>query len=434
MERKKITVIGLGFVGLPLSLSFAMRGYDVIGLDVNQALIDDLNQGITYHLEQYQGKPIQEILNEALEAGTFKATTNYKDAFAESNAYIITVGLPVKEGMPLYDHFESAMIDLGKGLKKGDLVLVRSTVVPGATEEVAKPILEKESGLIAGEDFYLGYASERIAEGKAFAEFENMPTVVSGINEASGLKAKELLAKITKAEINIASDMKIVEAAKVFENVSRDVNIAMANQFAQFCQALGIDTMETFKMANTHKRVNLLVPGPGVGGYCLPNAFYYLRPKMEELQVDLSILQMSRMVNDQVPARIVDKLDNMLSNKGKTLQEAKVSILGLAMKDYSNDDRISPAHNVCSILLEKGVDLKAYDPAVHSSYSYSVESLEESIKEADALIVLVKQKEFDELDLSNIRGMMKEEPILIDTKHIFNKAQAIKLDFDYFAI
>ncbi|MBO8129072.1 MAG: nucleotide sugar dehydrogenase [Peptococcaceae bacterium] len=434
MERKKITVIGLGFVGLPLSLSFAMRGYPVIGLDVNQSLIEDLNQGITYHLEQYQGKTIQEILKEALANGTFKATSNYREAFAESDTYIVTVSLPVKEGMPVYDYFEAAMMDLGKGLKQGDLVLIRSTVVPGTTEEIAKPILEKESGLKAEKDFYLAYASERIAEGKAFEEFENMPTIVAGISPESAEKAKEVLRLISKAEIHVASDMKVVETAKVFENVSRDVNIAMANQFAQFCQALGIDTMETFRMANTHKRVNLLTPGPGVGGCCLPSAYYYLRPKQVELNIDLSLLQMARMINDQVPARIVDMIDYMLKKQGKLLQGAEAAVLGLAMKDYSNDDRNSPAHYVCRRLIEKGVIVKAYDPAVHSRAAYAVDSLEQAIEQADALVVLAKQKAFDGLNLTSIKERMKDHPILVDTKHLFSKEQAQELGFDYFAI
>ncbi len=434
MAKDKITIIGLGFVGLPLSLSFALKGYEVIGLDVNQSLIEDLNKGITYHLEQYQGRPIQDILKEALAEGRFEATTDYQQAFAASNVYIVTVGLPVKEGMPLYDYFHVAMIDLGKGLKQGDTVLIRSTVVPGTTEQIAKPLLEKESGMKAGEDFYLAYASERIAEGKAFEEFENMPTVIAGINKTSADKAKEILKKITSAEIHIASDMKIVETAKVFENVSRDVNIAMANQFAQFCQAMDIDTMETFKMANTHKRVELLVPGPGVGGYCLPNAFYYLRPKMNELDIDLSLLQMSRMINDQIPSRIVDMLIYMLEKQGKKITDAKLGVLGLAMKDYSNDDRISPAHDVCKLLVDNGARVKAYDPSVHNKYAYSVDTLEEAMEQADALIILAKQQQFDQLDLLIIKEKMAEKPILIDTKHLFIKDKAKALDFDYFAI
>ena len=434
MDNRRITVIGLGFVGLPLSLSFAMRGYEVTGLDVNQPLIDDLNQGITYHLEQYQGKPIQTILKEALANNKFKATTNYQDVYNTSDSYIITVGLPVKDGLPIYDHFHSALIDLGRGLKPGDLVLIRSTVVPGTCEEIAKPLLEQESGLKAGQDFYLAYASERIAEGKAFDEFVNMPTVVAGINQQSAVKAKELLQKITKAEIHIASDMRIVVTAKVFENVSRDVNIAMANQFAAFCQAMGIDTRETFTMANTHQRVKLLTPGPGVGGYCLPNAFYYLRPKAEEKTVDLSLLSLSRIINDQIPERIVDKCSQLLERKGKSLDGTKIAVLGLAMKDYSNDDRISPAHNVCELLEERGAIVQAFDPSVHSQSSYAVSSIDNAFRGAEALIILARQHELDDLTLAAIKEKMPSNPVLIDTKHQFTKDAAEAQGFAYFAI
>lgn len=430
----KICVIGLGFVGLPLSLSFAMKGHSVIGLDVDASLIEDLNQGKTHHLEEYQGRKIQDILNESLDSDAFQVTTNYKRAFSEANTFIVTVGLPVNDGEPLFAYFDSCMHDLGKGLKKGDTVLIRSTVVPGTTEKIALPILEQESGLKAGEDFYIGYASERIAEGKAFDEFENMPTVVAGINELSSEKVTELLRKITKAEIHQASDIKIVETAKVFENVSRDVNIAMVNQFAEFCQSIGIDTLETFNIANTHKRVNLLTPGPGVGGYCLPNAYYYLQPKLEELQIDLPLLSMSRMINDQIPARIVEKLKIKLENKGKNFKVANIAVLGLAMKDYSNDDRISPAHDICSLLVAREANLKAYDPAVNERYDYSVDSLDEALKDADAVIILAKQKAFDELELKDIKKKMVEQPILIDTKHLWSRNEAEKLGFDYFAI
>lgn len=317
MEKNRVTVIGLGFVGLPLALSFAMKGHKVTGLDVNEALAEDLNQGKTECLEQYHGRCAQDILLKALEAGTFKATASYAEAAEESNAYIVTVGLPVERQTPNLDFLESCASDLGQVLDAGDLVLIRSTVVPGTTEEKVVPILERESGLTAGKDFFVGYASERIAEGKAFDEFENMPTVVSGVNNESAEKSAALLRLISKAEIFIASDIKVVETAKVFENVSRDVNIALANQFAQFCQSLGIDTSETFQIANTHTRVNLLTPGPGVGGYCLPNAYYYLRPKHMEMGIDMPLLSTARAINDGVPQRLVGKLVEMLSLEGK---------------------------------------------------------------------------------------------------------------------
>lgn len=434
METNRITVIGLGFVGLPLSLSFAMKGQAVTGLDVNEALVKDLNQGITHCMEEYRGKPARDILRQSLEEGTFKATTSYQEAAAASGIFIVTVGLPVKEGRPAFDFLEAAMMNLGKVLAKGDIVLIRSTVVPGTTEEKILPILEQQSGLIGGVDFFLGYASERIAEGAAFEEFENMPTVVGGLNKESAERSAAVLRLISQAEIYIASDIKVVETAKVLENVSRDVNIAMANQFAQFCQNLGIDTLETFRIANTHKRVNLLMPGPGVGGYCLPNAYYYLRPKELDLHIDLPLLQISRTINDKVPERIADKVVDMLQGEAKWTADSQVAVLGLAMKDYSNDDRISPAHAVCEALQNKGSLVRAFDPVVRSDAEYAVDSLEEAVKDADALVILAKQKEFEELRLEDIKNLMKRKPVLVDTRHLFSKEQAEELGFRVFFI
>jgi len=434
MGRNSITVIGLGFVGLPLALSFAMKGHKVIGLDVNESLVAGLNQGDTDCLEQYHGCSARDILRKALKYGTFKATTDYQEAAAESNAFIVTVGLPVQRQTPNLEFLESCVTDLGRVMKQGDLVLIRSTVVPGTTSERLVPILERESGMVAGDDFFVGYASERIAEGKAFDEFENMPTVVSGINKESAERSAALLRLISKAEIFIASDIRVVETAKVFENVSRDVNIALANQFAQFCQSLGIDTFETFQIANTHTRVNLLTPGPGVGGYCLPNAYYYLRPKHMELGIDMPLLSTARAINDEVPRRLARKLVEMLSQQGKYASGSVAAVLGLAMKDYSNDDRISPAHSVCQALIEAGVVVRAFDPVVGTGAAYAVETLEEAVTGADALVILAKQEAFEGLDLVAVKEAMKESPVIVDAKHLLDKEEAEKLGFMVFAV
>lgn len=306
--------------------------------------------------------------------------------------------------------------------------------MPGTTEEIAQPLLERESGLKAGRDFHLAYASERIAEGKAFEEFENMPTVVAGVDSASVRGAKEVLRMISKAEIHAAPAIKMVETAKAFENVSRDVNIALANQFARFCQALGIDTPETFRMANTHTRVRLLTPGPGVGGYCLPSAYYYLRPKERALGVDLSLAAEARRINDEMPAVLVRRITAMLEERGKALSGAVIAVLGLAMKDYSNDDRCSPAHQVCRGLAAGGARVRAYDPAVPRRAAYAVDGLEGALARADALVVLARQKAFDELDLATVKAAMNESPVLVDTKHLFRRKTAEALGFDYFAI
>lgn len=410
-----VAVIGLGFIGLPLALSYAMNGAKVFGVDVLPQLVEQINSGQSHHQEYYQGKALSTILQEQLAAGTFKATTDYVEAAASVNHYIVTVGLPVANGDPNLNYLRDCSEQLAQVLKPGDTVIVRSTVVPGTTEELVLPLLEK-NGLKAGEDFYLAYCSERIAEGRAFEEFASMPLAVGGVNEASVEKALALLSFVTKAEMTVA-DIKVVETAKLIENIQRDVNIAMVQEFARFAERFDIDTFELIKVANTHKRVNLLTPGPGVGGYCLPNALYYLQPKARELGVRIELLETARKINDSVPAVLADMLEEELKKQGKSLQGARVALLGLAMKDFSNDDRISPPHHFAEIIQDRGAHVAAYDPAVQSVHSYKVNSLDEAINGADALVLLAMQEEFIELNWREVIEAMGDKAVLLDTKN-----------------
>jgi len=412
----RVAVVGLGFVGLPLALTYAMKGASVIGIDALPHLVEEINAGRSHHLESYQGKTLPEILREQLDAGRFRATTSYEEAAAHVNSYIVTVGLPVHNGDPDLGPLKSCAHSLGKVLKKGDMVMIRSTVVPGTTEEVILPILEEVSGLAAGKDFYLTYCSERIAEGRAFEEFIHMPLVLGGVNEESAVKGRELLSFISETELTISS-IRVVETAKVIENIQRDVNIAMVQEFARFAESFGIDTFELIRVANTHKRVNLLTPGPGVGGYCLPNALYYLLPKAQELGVALPLLRQARSINDGVPNVLVGMLEKALKEKGKTLAGSRVAVLGLAMKDFSNDDRVSPVHDLIARLQEKGAEVASYDPAVPSAYLHKRDSLREAVKGADALFLTAVQKEFAETDWLSVVSQMADEPVLVDTKN-----------------
>ncbi|MFA9559343.1 nucleotide sugar dehydrogenase [Evansella sp. AB-rgal1] len=430
MKEWNVAVIGLGFIGLPLSLSYAMKGANVIGLDINETLITEINSGHSHHLEYYEGKSLQDILQEQLKAERFRATSSYEEMAEQVDNYIITVGVDVKNGDPQLANLQSAMEQLSKVLKKGDTVLLRSTVVPGTTEELVKPILE-QNGLTAGEDFYLGYSSERIAEGRAFEEFRTMPLAAGGMNPESLQKVKELLQVVTEVAIH-ETEIKVVETAKIIENVQRDVNIAMVQEFARFAERTGMDTYELMKTANTHTRVNLLTPGPGVGGYCLPNALYYLLPKAAEHGLDLPLLRKAREINDGIPLHVVEEVINSLQEKGKLVKEAKVAVLGLAMKDFSNDDRISPPHDIVNLFLEKGLKVAAYDPAVPNSYSYKVNSLKEAIQDADALVYLTVQEEFVELNWDEIISKMKEDAVVYDAKNrvplrIRDKATLIRM-------
>jgi len=420
-KYKNVAVFGLGFIGLPLALSFSMNGKKVIGVDVSEELIRELNSGITHHLEEYKGTKIEEILKKQLRENNFEATTDAEYALEKCNNVIVTVGIPVAEGGKLHiEHLESVSRTIACNLKKGDLIVFRGTLVPGFMRDFIKPILE-ESRLEAGKDFYLGYASERVAEGKAFEEFENMPTLVSGINEKSIRETTGLLEVITKADIIPASSFEVVETAKVLENISRDINIAMVNEFAKFTRALGIDIFEVIKVANTHKRVNLLNPGPGVGGYCIPNAFYYLNAKGKELDIDLELSSMARKINKDTPVRVAQIALEKLTSKP---EESKICILGMAMKDYSSDDRLSPAFDVIKTLQEKGVDVAVYDPAISNDYDYLVEDINKALKDADGIIILAKQEGINLKDLDRFKEMLKDNnPFILDTKNVYTREE-----------
>lgn len=424
MEQKKhVAVFGLGFIGLPLSLSFALKGCQVTGVDVAEQLVSDLNQGITYHLEKKGDIPIQHILKEQVANRGFQATTDPVPALASCSDIIVTVGVPVANGNPDLSYIKSVVTTIAAHLRKGQLVLIRSTVTPGTTRRLLQPILES-SGLQAEKDFYLAYAPERIAEGRAFEEFENMPTLVAGVGPKSKQRAKELLSIVTRAELVEASSIEAAETSKIFENISRDVDIAMVNEFATFTKAVGIDVFEVIKLANTHKRVNLLNPGPGVGGYCLPNALYYLLPRALESDLNLRLLPVARQVNDETPLRIAGLV---LKNLPVPPAEAKVAVLGIAMKDYSNDDRTSPALKVINILQQSGVKIAVFDPAVPKNYSFKVDSLEEALRGAHGMVVLAKQRKIDYQNLELFKELMsKERPFIVDTRSVYDYSKVEK--------
>lgn len=423
-ETNKICIFGQGFVGLPLSLSFALRGCSVTGVDSDEKLVNNIKSGITHHTEKFNNLTISQILAEEIQNKRYCITSDGADAIRKSNVIIVTVGIHIKNNKCQMDCLQSACETIGKNIKHNDLIIIRSTVIPGTTENFCIPILEKHSNMKAGLDFYVAYSSERIAEGQAFQEFANMPTVVGAVNNESLKRAVNVLSIVCKAEIIPASCIKAVETSKVFENVQRDVNIAMSQEFARFTEGLGIDIFEVIKLANTHKRVNLLTPGPGVGGYCIPNAYHYIAPKAEEIGVSMDILKLSRNKNAALPEFVVNKTEELLKLQGKEMKNSKIGVLGLAMKDYSNDDRTSPAVEICSLLINKGAHVASFDPAVATVYAHKVNTQHEAMKNADAVLILARQKGIKLNDFQQIIRLIDEKAVIIDTKAVINQEEA----------
>lgn len=418
----RVAVVGLGFVGLPLSLSFATRGCTVVGFDISEARIRELRTGTPHDLEEGWGLPLRTILEYQQQAGRFVPSDD-PSALDGVHNFILTVGMPVANGVVDHSHIISAAATIGQRLIRGSVVIVRSTVVPGTTQDILLPVLEAHSGLRAGKDFHLAYASERIAEGRAFEEFEKMPLVVGGCSQDCIDAAGRLLAVVTKADIHQASSIKVVEMTKVIENVQRDVNIAMVQQVARVCAALDLYTPEVIKLANTHTRVNLLNPGPGVGGYCIPNAFHYLAPAAAAVGVEVEMLRLARDINDQVPNHVVNLITEQLGDLGKGIEGTKIAVMGLAMKDYSSDDRLSPALRVVELLLEKGARVTAFDPVVATPRPWAVDSLDEALDSADCVVILARQQAAEWKDIV-VAVKRCDVQLIVDTRGVVNPSEA----------
>lgn len=429
---KSISVFGLGFVGLPLSLTYTLYGVKVYGVDVNKEYVERLKKFDTHILEEYKGKSIKKILKESIEKGLFEPTISAEAAMKNTNEIIVTVGIPVENEKVVMKPFDTAMKKIGKNLKRGDLVLIRSTVPPGTTKEVALPILEKESNLKGSKDFSLAYSSERIAEGNAFEEFQTMPVTVAGIDRESTKRGKALLNIINKNIIE-ASCPEVVEISKLIENSSRDVNIAIVNELASLTEKMGIETMEVINVANTHKRVKLLTPGIGVGGHCVPYSSYYIFYKAEKLGLKLSLLNTAREVNKKRPLQIVDYIEDILAQAGKSIINTKFAILGVAMKDNSSDISESPALQIQDIILRKGGKVLWYDPNVKGDFKEKRESIEEALRGAEVLIIPIKQ-DLIKFDIKLISALMKKKSIIFDSKELLNRREIEKAGFIYISI
>lgn len=427
-DLRPVTIFGLGYVGLPLSLSYSMKGFKVFGIDINETLVNELKAGITHLHENHGDKSIQQILQECLKSGNFLPTTDASEALAASNKFILTVGIPVKNETVDYDPVISACSTIARGLKTGDTVIIRSTLVPGTTENKLIPILES-SGLKAGDDFHVVYCPERISEGNAFYEFENVPVIIAGINSKSMSPGTKVIKMISNVDPVPVSSIKIAETAKVVENIQRDVNIAMVQQLADFCRKLGISIFELIQAANTHPRVNLLKPGPGVGGYCIPNALYYLKPTADELGVKIDLLSLSRRINHDVPDKICHRIRAALLDTGRKPSNSKVAILGIAMKDYCSDDRQSPVIDIVNTLQESGISVSAYDPCVATGHPFKTDDLSQCLLKADCLLISAVQEGINYSDFNLFKALMNEKPIIFDTRNTINIPAAKDMGF-----
>jgi UDP-N-acetyl-D-galactosamine dehydrogenase len=418
----KIAVIGLGYVGLPLARLFATK-YPVVGFDINQNRVDELNKGEDSTLE-VEGDLLKQVLqSEPLKENGLFCTTNL-DVIKECNYYIVTVPTPVDKNnrpdlTPLYKSSET----VGKVLKKGDIVVYESTVYPGVTEEECVPVLEKVSGLTFNVDFYAGYSPERINPGDKEHTVEKILKVTAGSTPEVGQKVDALYKSVITAGTHLAPTIKVAEAAKVIENSQRDINIAFVNELAKIFNMLHIDTQAVLEAAGT--KWNFLPFKPGlVGGHCIGVDPYYLAQKAQEAGYHPEIILAGRRLNDSMGEYVASQVVKLMIKKGITVNKANVLMLGITFKENCPDVRNTKIVDVIHALSDYGIQVSIFDPWANPDevkHEYGLKMSNQLTGERfDGVVLGVAHKEFLDLDFEDLK---KEHAVVYDVKGILkNKA------------
>lgn len=402
--KDKITIIGLGYVGLPLARLFATK-YDVVGFDINTQRVNELKKGIDTTLE-VENKVLKEVLKDAPSPGNGLYCTTNLDDIKDSTIYIVTVPTPVdKNNRPILTPLYKASETVGTVLKKGDIVVYESTVYPGATEDECVPVLEKISGLNFNEDFYVGYSPERINPGDKKHTVEKILKVTSGSTAEIGKKVDALYKEVITAGTHLAPTIKVAEAAKVIENSQRDINIAFVNELAKIFNKLDINTHDVLEAAGT--KWNFLPFTPGlVGGHCIGVDPYYLAQKAQEVGYHPEIILAGRRMNDGMGSYVAGEIVKLMLSKDITVKNSKALVLGITFKENCPDVRNTKVIDVINNLKEYGVDVTIYDPLANPSeveHEYGVRNLQAlEHQKYDSIVLAVAHNEFLELDLSTI--------------------------------
>lgn len=412
----KICVIGLGYIGLPTSVMFANHGKKVHGMDVNAAAVEKIRNK-QLHIEE---NGLQERLNNAIDSGNLTVSTSPEKA----DVFIIAVPSPINSDKTAdLTYVRKATESILPYLEKGNLIILESTVPPRTVEDVMLPVL-RESGLEIGTDLLVSHSPERVIPGKVFEELVNNSRIVGGFNQESASKTAELYRTFVKGEI-FETDATTAEMVKVIENTYRDVNIAFANELARISEKIGVNAWEAIKLANHHPRVNIHLPGPGVGGHCIAVDPWFL---VELDPENAKIINLARNTNDSMPSYVARKAKKILHDQG--IKNPKVAVLGLAFKANIDDMRESPSIEVLHHLKEHGLEYVAYDPHIHEiKIERQSVDFDETVKHADLLLVLTEHNEFKELEPGQLADLVRSK-IVLDTKNCLDRTKWIEAGFD----
>lgn len=427
----KLSLIGLGYVGMPIAVAFAKK-VKVIGFDINKAKVELYKAGID---------PTREVGNEVIKNTSVEFTSN-ENKLREARFHIVAVPTPVHDDhTPDLSPVEGASRVLGRNLEKGSIVVFESTVYPGVTEDICVPILEKESGLKCGIDFFVGYSPERINPGDKVHRLETIIKIVSGMDAQTLDIIAKIYELVVEAGVYRASSIKVAEAAKVIENSQRDINIAFMNELSIIFDKMGISTKEVLEAAST--KWNFLKFFPGlVGGHCIGVDPYYLTYKAEQLGYHSQIILAGRRINDAMGKHVAEHVVKNLIAVGSQVKGAKVVVLGFTFKENCPDTRNTKVIDIITELREYGIEAQVCDPVAdaqeaHNLYGISFVPIE-AVTEVDALVIAVSHEVFSQMGIQEIDQLFKDisndQKVVVDVKSVLDRKQIVEAGYRYWSL
>jgi nucleotide sugar dehydrogenase len=430
--KVRIAVLGLGRIGLPTAGVFAQAGALVTGVDIRSDVVRGTNAG-KCRLVDEPGLP--EVIRVAVKEGRLKATLRPEDAIPRADFIMVCVPTPVHETKtPDYSAVQEASRTMGKLLRRGSIVVIESTVGPGIVEEMVRPILEAESGMKASSDFGLASCPERSDPGNILVNMKSLPRIIGGLDR----RTTDLVAALYEAALGVkalrVSDPKTANAVKLTENLFRDVNIALANEFALLFEKIGIDSIEVINACASKYNFMPHYPGGGVGGPCLPSNSYYLISEGVRAGNIPYLIRLAREINDRMPDHVVELTAEALNEAGKTVKGSKIAILGVAYKPGIKDIQLTPVEEVVDRLREMGASIDIYDPMYKGESVFGLkvkETLEGSVKNADCIVVGTAHSEFKNMDLAELARIMSGKAAFVDARNVVDPALVVKAGFAY---
>lgn len=428
-REAKIGVVGLGRVGLPTALSFCKAGFNVIGHDIDKNLLSIINS----KKSPFEEEGIDVVLKSSIDTKKFHSTDNLQKIVNDSDVLIVCVATPITDDIrPDLSALENVCNSLSEFSLSGKVIIIESSIPPGTFDMLVLPCLRKKN--IIGVDCWTAFVPERFAPGNAFSEIRTTPRVIGTIDKNSALLVKKLYEKIVTSQVFVTTTQ-IAEVAKLVENTYRDVNVAFANEVGLICEKYGIDVLELIKVCNSHPRVKLLQPGPGVGGPCLPKDPYLLLNPPDHQMINSKIIIESRKINDNMPYHVVELIMKALQTQNKNTSSSTILVLGVSYKANVSDTRHSPAKEVITQLMKNGCHVLVYDPKTKERFGgHDVTDLWNAVSQSDVLVILTDHNEFKELDLKKIQKTMKKIPVIVDTRRIFYNKQAEEYGINYISV